>query len=207
VPTRSTVSDSTEAKPMHPRPPVETKTSHERDHRRRPPGCPPRGVRVGPPGPSGSYRGPGSQGHACRARGGRQAPGADRQHPRLLERRRPSSSVTRTSSLPTRTALLRTCGRAVGAHGSRQIRVRAGDVPPGGVARGRAEVLRWDCDAVTGAARRCWRRPTAGDRQPGQASWISAQASTGVDGSRLKWVRCPASDGSSPPSIRVRLWR
>ena len=107
MPSGAQAAASTEVKPMHPRPPAETKTGHERDHRRRRPGCPPRGVRVGPPGPGGSHRGPASQGHACRARGGRDLPGADRQDPRLMERRRPSPSVTRPSSPPTRTAFLR----------------------------------------------------------------------------------------------------
>ena len=100
----------TEAKPMHPRPPAETKTGHERDDYGRRPGRPPRGVRVGPPGPGGGHRGPAPQRHACRTRGGRELPGADRQDPRLLERRRPSPSVTRPWSSPTRTAFLRTRG-------------------------------------------------------------------------------------------------
>jgi hypothetical protein len=195
------------ATPMHPRPPAKTKTGHERDHRRRRPGCPPRGVRVGPRGPGFSHRGPASQGHGCCARGGRELPGADRHDPRLMERRRPSRSVTRPSAPPTRTALLRTRGRAVGAHGSRQIRVRVGDVPPGGVARGRAEVLRGTLtrsqeppDAAGGGPRRKTDNPARprGFPHKRQLAWTD---------SRLRRVRCPASDGSSPPSIRVRLWR
>src|SRR5215212_7119591 len=62
----------TEAKPMHPRPPAETKTGHERDDYGRRPGRP-RGVRVGPPGPGGRHRGPAPQGHAYRARRSRTA--------------------------------------------------------------------------------------------------------------------------------------
>src|SRR5215203_4282099 len=96
---------------MHPRPPAATKTCHERDDYGRRPGRPPRGVRVGSPGPGGGRRGPAPQGHTGRARGGSELPGADRQGPRLLERRRPSPPVTRPSTSATRTALLRTRGK------------------------------------------------------------------------------------------------
>ena len=162
------VAASTEAKQMHPRPPAETKTGHERDHRRRRPGCPPRGVRVGSPGPGGSHRSPASQGHACRARGGRELPGADRQNPRLLERRRPSPSVTRPSSSPTRTAFLRT-------HGEPSALTAVARSRPG-VGLSDVVTSRWYPDrttvanALTGAARRCWRRRTAGTDNPASAS-------------------------------------
>jgi hypothetical protein len=219
---------STEAKAMHPRPSAETKTGHEREHRRRRPGCPPRGVRVGPPGPGGSHRLPASQGHPCRARGGRELPGADRQDPRLMERRRPSPSVTRPSSPPTRTAFRRTCGRAVGAHGGRQIRVQASaPLPPSPVAgmrighllqtqrRSRPTLL----EAAQGGGpttrpvplRKLTSAPNARDSAENQCprldTVLPAYASTGVDGSTADMGPLPALDESRPPPTRVTLSR
>src|SRR3954470_4967936 len=169
-----------EAKPMHPRLPQDTKTGHELDDHGRRPGRPPRGVRVGSPGPGGGHRGPAPQGHTCRARGGRELPGADRQDPRLLERRRPSPSVTRPSSSPTRTAFLRTRGKPSALTAVARSR------PGAGLSYG--VTSRWYPDrppvanALTGAARRSWRWRTAGDRQPSQCLTDSAHASTAVNG-------------------------
>jgi hypothetical protein len=228
MPSGAQAAASTEVKPMHPRPPAETKTGHERDHRRRRPGCPPRGVRVGPPGPGGSHRGPASQGHACRARGGRELLGADRQDPRLMERRRPSPSVTRPSSPPTRTAFLRSCGRAVGAHGGRQTCVRASapltPSPVAGIRLGH-RYRRGDASrpALLQAAHGggpttrpvpLWRltsaphtRDPAENQCPRGDAVLPAHASTGVDGSTADMGRLPAPDESRPPPTRVTLGR
>jgi hypothetical protein len=195
----------TEAKPMHPRPPAETKTGHERDDYGRRPGRPPRGVRVGPPGPGGGHRGPAPQGHTCRARGGRELPGADRQDPRLLERRRPSPSVTRPSSSPTRTAFLRTRGEPSALTAVARSRP--------GVGLSDVVTSRWYPDrppvanALTGAARRCWRWRTSGDRQPSQCLTDSAHASTAVNGFTADTGPLPAPDDSRPALTRVTLRR
>jgi len=195
----------TDAKPMHPRPPAETKTGHERDDYGRRPGRPPRGVRVGPPGPGGGHRGPAPQGHAYRARGGRELPGADRQDPRLLERRRPSPSVTRPSSSPTRTAFLRTRGEPSALTAVARSRP--------GVGLSDVVTSRWYPDrppvanALTGAARRCWRWRTAGDRQPSQCLTDSAHASTAVNGFTADMGPLPAPDDSRPALTRVTLRR
>src|SRR4051812_38504226 len=190
---------------MHPRPPGDTKTGHERDDYGRRPGRPPRGVRVGSPGPRGSHRGPASQGHACRARGGRELPGADRQDPRLLERRRPSPAVTRPSSSPTRTAFLRTRG------GPSALTAVARSRP--GVGLFGFVTSRWYPDrppvanAVTGAARRCWKRRTAGGRPLGRCLVDSAPASTGVNGTAADMGPLPAPADSRPALTRVTLRR
>ena len=190
---------------MHPGPPADTKTGHERDDYGRRHGRPPRGVRVGSPGPGGGHRGPAPQGHTCRARGGRELPGADRQDPRLLERGRPSPSVTRPSSSPTRTAFLRTRGEPSA------LTAVAGSRP--GVGLFGFVTSRWYpdrppvADALTGAARRCWSWRTAQDRQPSQCLTDSAHASTGVDGSTAVLGLLPAPDDSRRPPARVTLGR
>src|SRR3954470_7340616 len=187
-----------EAKPMHPRLPQDTKTGHELDDHGRRPGRPPRGVRVGSHGPGGGHRGPAPQGHTCRARGGRELPGADRQDPRLLERRRPSPSVTRPSFLRPRgePSALTTVDRSCPDVG-------VSDVVTGRWYPDRPPVA----NAVTGAARRCWRWRTAGDRQPSQSLTDSAHASTGVNGFTADTGPLPAPDDSRPALTWVTLRR
>src|SRR4051794_496327 len=193
---------------------------------RQPP--PPVGVVVAPPGQGGTPRLPASQGPPCRARGGPELPGADRQDPPLMERRRPSPSVTRPSSPPTRTAFRRTCGRAVGAHGGRRIRVQASaPLPPSPVAgmrighllqtrrRSRPTLL----EAAQGGGpttlpvplRKLTSAPNARDSAENQCprgdTVLPAYASTGVDGSTADMGPLPAPDESRPPPTRVTLSR
>jgi hypothetical protein len=122
-----------------------------------------------------------------------------------VERRRPSPSVTRPSSSPTRTAFLRTRGEPSAL--TAVARSRPGVGLPDVVTSRWYPDRRPAANALTGPARRCWRWRTAGDRQPTQCLVDSPHASTGVDGCTADMRPLPAPDDSRRPLNRVTLRR